>query len=516
MLTTPALRNMSSFLGKTIGKIVSNATKSSSNQSEQTTQQQQQQRTNVTTSVAPVSTTSQTSSSSISPDAQLTLTHLRKLFYEYMHPKQSVDQLTQSERDEKLYNILPLFIKTFGGQTGASLSDIGDRFSEVGEFSAACARLLCAEISKRVHDDLVLVKFFEIKTSEDSTDGAGLLNTVNMLASGPAFLAEAMAKCSLPSRLVMCIYLFICLPEPKDSLLDSSEFTARERRSLFQQCFQQLIMKLCQHSCTCDELCEADSLKLLFKIVSSTCEQHNVPWRQTAANALLKLTKSFTNNAAVYVQRNQCIQACLQCMEPHEICSSNLIERFQLLVTLLTFIRETSYTYPLLLDEFRHAQGYKVVVEMALRLERESREDTQLALKNLVYCVEELCSAGSADLKINYQSASASIFGGGKLEGFQQPSAILANSASRPGRTVRNIYAFQCLVNIFNRATGYDACVYVLDSIKNLYKKDERNYFILESQNLVLYSLDDTSIKIHCKNHEIQVFNLLYPFDLFN
>ena len=181
-------------------------------------------------------------------DAQLTLTHLRKVFYEYMHPKQqnnSIDQAfqdssaEQAEREEKLYHILPLFVKAFGH---ASLADIQQRFGDVGDFCFACSRLLVNEIGKRVLDDLVLVKFFEIRTSEaeEATDGSGLLNVVNLLASGPPFLVEIMTKCSLPSRLVMCIYLFICLPEAKDSLLDLCEFNARERRILFQKCFQQV------------------------------------------------------------------------------------------------------------------------------------------------------------------------------------------------------------------------------------------------------------------------------------
>ncbi len=224
-----------SFLGKTIGKIVG----VSPNKNEQQTQ----------SNTSPINTQTQhhhhqqqhqrhqiTFSTQYQQDAQLTLTHLRKLFYEYLHPKHN-QELAQTEREEKLYTILPLFIKAFGH---ASLNDIHNKFSDVGEFCFACARLLVNEISKRVHDDLVLVKFFEIKTSDDSTDGSGLLNTVNLLASGPGFLVDIMAKCSLPSRLVMCVYLFICLPEAKDSLLDHCEFNAKERRILFQKCFQQV------------------------------------------------------------------------------------------------------------------------------------------------------------------------------------------------------------------------------------------------------------------------------------
>jgi len=259
---------MSGFLGKTFGKIVGNPTKSPQANSSNitTTNAINTNATNVTNTNHTGSGSQTTMSSVIAPflnlskhgsisqsqaqlnhDAQLTLTHLRKVFYEYLHPKQQrgtqIDQKFQdtsaevAEREEKLYNILPLFIKAFGH---ASLHDIQEKFGDVGEFCFACSRLLVNEISKRVLDDLVLVKFFEIKTSEEATDGSGLLNVVNLMASGPPFLIEIMTKCSLPSRLVMCIYLFICLPEAKDSILDLCEFNAKERRILFQKCFQQV------------------------------------------------------------------------------------------------------------------------------------------------------------------------------------------------------------------------------------------------------------------------------------
>lgn len=43
-----------------------------------------------------------------SPHTQLGLMHLKKLFSEYTHPPH---QLTDRERDDKLYNMLPLFCK---------------------------------------------------------------------------------------------------------------------------------------------------------------------------------------------------------------------------------------------------------------------------------------------------------------------------------------------------------------------------------------------------------------------
>lgn len=43
-----------------------------------------------------------------SPHTQLGLMHLKKLFNEYTHPK---EPLSETDRDFKLYNMLPLFCK---------------------------------------------------------------------------------------------------------------------------------------------------------------------------------------------------------------------------------------------------------------------------------------------------------------------------------------------------------------------------------------------------------------------
>ena len=66
------------------------------------------------------------------------------------------------------------------------------------------------------------------------------------------------------------------------------------------------------------------------------------------------------------------------------------------------------------------------------------------------------------------------------------------------------------------KAQTFEIGVMVLESIKNIYKKDECNYFILESQNLLLYSLDDTSIKIHIRSNELQVYTRLVSILAFN
>ena len=110
--------------------------------------------------------------------------------------------------------------------------------------------------------------------------------------------------------------------------------------------------------------------------------------------------------------------------------------------------------------------------------------------------MEEFASAGFYELKPTASNLNTNMF---KIDGFQVPQPM------GKGRTVRNTLAFQSLLNVFNKAQTYDLCMLVLETIRNIYKKDECNYFILESQNLVLYSLDDSSIKIHNRTNEIQV-----------
>lgn len=114
-----------SFLSKTLGKIVGGGGGGTQNNSNPTSSSSKQQNDAATHSYSNQTTTSSqaTSQSTRSsllnsnnnpvnyhPDAQLTLTHLRKLFYEYLHPKNP--HLSESDRrDDKLYSILPLFIK---------------------------------------------------------------------------------------------------------------------------------------------------------------------------------------------------------------------------------------------------------------------------------------------------------------------------------------------------------------------------------------------------------------------
>jgi hypothetical protein len=275
---------MSGFLGKTISKFVSNQTSKLQNLSNSINQHQQQHQIQ---------------------DTQLTLAHLRKVFYEYLHPRVGTS-IDQTQNDDKLYSILPLFIKAFSQVQ--SLNDINDKFTDCAKFCQVCSQLLVNEISKRSHDDLILVKYFEAKSNDEShNDGYTLLQVINLLSLGPSFLIDIIAQSTLPSRLVMCLYLFICLPEPKDSILEfnvHSQLNANDRRSLFHKVFNQLLIKLCNFKIVAQQLCDSDSIKHLFSIITSSVDVHNVCWRQTANEALASLAKNLTIDNITLMSRS--------------------------------------------------------------------------------------------------------------------------------------------------------------------------------------------------------------------
>lgn len=78
-----------------------------------------------------------------SPHTQLGLMHLKKLFTEYTHPK---EPLSESDRDYKLYTMLPLFCKVFGSSHS---TDMSEKFWDILAFCQQVSKLMVAEIRKR-------------------------------------------------------------------------------------------------------------------------------------------------------------------------------------------------------------------------------------------------------------------------------------------------------------------------------------------------------------------------------
>ncbi|XP_043249922.1 WD repeat and FYVE domain-containing protein 3 isoform X1 [Colletes gigas] len=428
----------------------------------------------------------------------LGLMHLKKLFSEYTHP---LHPLSDAERDDKLYNMLPLFCKVFGSSPAG---DMSEKFWDILAFTQQVSRLMVFEIRRRASNQstetasCAIVKFLEIENSEESSNGWMLLSALNLLAAGDTSLIQAMTTASVPSTLVKCLYLFFDLPEMIEDEADitdtNSEFTPKQRRILLQKIFVQLLVRLCSHLYPAEELARKDDLTLLFSAITSWCPHYNVMWRKSAAEVLMTLSRhGLTQNVVTYIHCKGCIALCVDNMQRvPELAPLEVVEMF---VTVFCFLKDSSEVSQTLLDDFRSCQGYIFLSEFLLkhapsRLEQDSRAEAQDAIRNLVLMLASLTMCGHTELKPS-QASMGSLF---QMLGFTLPQP------SNRGGSVRNIQAFQVLQSVFLKSNSPLLCCTILDAISSVYHSDNANYFILEGQN----TLSQFAEKIHLKNREIQ------------
>ncbi|XP_022116141.2 WD repeat and FYVE domain-containing protein 3 isoform X3 [Pieris rapae] len=451
-------------------------------------------------------------STSAEPEAasshiQLGLMHLKKLFAEYTHPSQP---LTDAEKDDKLYNMLPLFCKVFGASPS---TEMNEKFWDILSFCQQVSKLMVSEIRKRASNQsteaasCAIAKFLEIENSEESSNGWMLLSTLNLLAAGDQSLIQVMTTAAIPSTLVKCLYLFFDLPEIPESEADvhddASEFTPRERRILLQKIFVQVLVRLCSHPFPCEELARKDDLSLLFSAITSWCAPHNMMWRKSAAEVLMTLSRhGLTQSVVQYIHNKGCVGLCIENMQ--KIPELTPLEVVEMFVAVFCFLKDSSDVSQLLLDDFRSCQGYLFLSEFLLKHERQdvpdyltsgleeervSGTEAKAALRNLVLMISSLCACGFSELRPT--RANTELF---QLQGFVLPQP------STPGQAVRNVQAFQVLQSVFLKSNSPALCCTILDAISSVYHADNANYFILENQN----TLSQFSERIHTKNAEIQ------------
>ena len=182
------------------------------------------------------SSNSATNPHSTPQDILLTLTHLRKVFYEYQHPK---IQWTQQDKNDRLYSTLPMVIKVLSVLAN---NEWEDRFPEISDYTSTLAKLLVNEIRMRADKEpnssaasQAIIVYLEMNDETHSISGWSLLRALKLLATGPNFIQEKFAQASLPSTFVKCLYLFYDLPEIPAGHSSNDSITPREKRILLQQ-----------------------------------------------------------------------------------------------------------------------------------------------------------------------------------------------------------------------------------------------------------------------------------------
>ncbi|KAL1459625.1 hypothetical protein WDU94_011589 [Cyamophila willieti] len=335
--------------------------------------------------------------------------HLKKLFAEFTH---SVNHLNEKEKDDKLYNMLPLFCKVFGNSNSA---DMTDKFRDVHSFCDHVSRLMVSKVCQRASNQsteiasCAIAKFLEIENSEESSSGWMLLSTLNLLAAGDVSLVEVMTKASLPSTLVKCLYLFFDLPlmseEEANMSDDSSDFTPRERRILLQKIFVQLLVRLCSHAAPAEELSNKDDLALLFSAITSVCPPYNVIWRKSAAEILMTLSShSLTPKVVQYVHDKGCIALCIENMTRKKGQDLTPLEIVEMFVSVFCFLKDSSEVSQILLKDFKEAHGYTFLKNFLINLEHDRSSEAQEAVRNLVLMIATLSMCGYVELRPNAAS----------------------------------------------------------------------------------------------------------------
>uniref|UniRef100_A0A8C9S430 WD repeat and FYVE domain containing 3 n=1 Tax=Scleropages formosus TaxID=113540 RepID=A0A8C9S430_SCLFO len=406
-------------------------------------------------------------------DNALGLMHLRRLFSELCHPPR---HMTQKEQEEKLYMMLPVFNRVFGS---APPSTMTEKFSDLLQFTTQVSRLMVTEIRRRASNksteaaSRAIVQFLEVNQSEEASRGWMLLTTINLLASSGQKTVDCMTTMSVPSTLVKCLYLFFDLPHvPEAPGAAQTELPLADRRALLQKVFVQILVKLCSFVSPAEELAQKDDLQLLFSAITSWCPPHNLPWRKSAGEVLMTISRhGLSINVVKYIHEKECLSSCIQNMQQSDDLSP--LEIVEMFAGLSCFLKDSSDVSQTLLDDFRMCQGYTFLCDLMLRLEQAKEDDSKDALKDLVNLVTSLTTYGVSELKPAGLTMGAPFL----LPGFVVPQP------SSKGHTVRNIQAFSVLQNAFLKAKTSRLASIILDAISNIYMADNANYFILEAQH---------------------------------
>ncbi|KFO35303.1 WD repeat and FYVE domain-containing protein 3 [Fukomys damarensis] len=438
-------------------------------------------------------------------DNALGLMHLRRLFTELCHPPR---HMTQKEQEEKLYMMLPVFNRVFGN---APPNTMTEKFSDLLQFTTQVSRLMVTEIRRRASNksteaaSRAIVQFLEINQSEEASRGWMLLTTINLLASSGQKTVDCMTTMSVPSTLVKCLYLFFDLPHVPEAVGGAqNELPLAERRGLLQKVFVQILVKLCSFVSPAEELAQKDDLQLLFSAITSWCPPYNLPWRKSAGEVLMTISRhGLSVNVVKYIHEKECLSTCVQNMQQSDDLSP--LETVEMFARLSCFLKDSSDVSQTLLDDFRIWQGYNFLCDLLLRLEQAKEAESKDALKDLVNLITSLTTYGVHELKPAGITTGAPFL----LPGFAVPQP------AGKGHSVRNIQAFAVLQNAFLKAKTSFLAQIILDAITNIYMADSANYFILEPQHTLSQFAEKISKLPEVQNKyfemlEFVVFSLNY------
>lgn len=376
-----------------------------------------------------------------------------------------------------------------------------------------------------------------LTTNEAAPQGWNLLLSLNTLAlSQNSQIIQLLCDASLPSTLIKCLYLFFDLPistQPNSvTITDAAERTTDQFVSVefarevttgpLIKAFTQLLVQLCSNQAAIDELIKKDDLRLLVGIASSQCLRHNKPWRKTAFKTLLAISRTMRDNF-MYLEQNLCIQVYVENL--HRISSLGLVtteEFIDMIKTLLEFLynldvnnRNQTRSIAPLIEQFKTSRIIDLIEELISKIDdfiiQENSvqspfsvdgdstslhrqqpsvsSESGVCVDDLRRCAKRLMQSLTIMAKINSSPETMTTIVSLKpltasrfemLEQFKMPRPSARNC-------LLNYEVLRLLKGAWSKCQDSHIIEAILDATISLFNDDKYNYFIYESQQLLVY-----------------------------
>lgn len=396
-------------------------------------------------------------------------------------------------------------------------------------------------------------------TNELTSQGWNLLMSLNTLAlSQNSQIIQLLCDASLPSTLIKCLYLFFDLPistqvtkaddmdatEGATSQVVNIDFAREVTTGPLIKAFTQLLLQLCSNQAAIDELIKKDDLRLLVGIASSQCLGHNKPWRETAFKTLLAISETMRENF-MYLVQNLCIQVYIENLyRINSLGLASIDEFIDMVKTLLEFLynldvnnrNQPKFIAPLI-EQFKSSRIVDLIEELILKIDDSIKQENSsltpfgadgdsinyhchqtsvssesgVCVDDLRRCAKSLMQSLTIMAKINTsQDSMASIV---SLRPLTESRFDMLEQFKMPRPSARNCLlnydVLRLLKGAWSKCQDSHIIEAILDATISLFNDDKYNYFIYESQQLLVYYMSSNNFCSHPYKVKQKLFKFL-------
>ncbi|XP_040905708.1 WD repeat- and FYVE domain-containing protein 4 isoform X2 [Toxotes jaculatrix] len=377
------------------------------------------------------------------------------------NPDHRTDRVPLEQRQEQLVKVLPLYIQVC--EDGGRLEGLDIK---------GLAALTADTVIRNIHNRLAerpaegareeVVRFFQ-RLDEDTKCETGespgwlLLKSLLLLTADSSDILSCINP-GLPSALVKCLYLLVCLPAKKES-------TAIEET--FQEPLTQVLLQLCRQPVNVERLVETQELQCLIIGLTSLWDQTSASWRHQASRVIKAVSAVVTSNTVSCLLGKNCVRICIQnLLHISADVSGPLLA--EVAVAVFSFVRDT---YPLnsaLFIEFDTNDGYRALDNILKRCEEGVSVDEFQPVEELLALIASFTMFGKTELKVVLCVTNP------------QPPSFKFDPPLTKGSAVKNLQAFHLLQASLLRSQDSLLCCQLLRTLQTIWERDLANFFLLE------------------------------------